>query len=66
MSIHQFHWRGGYLTAVTVYGIDSYSSERISLVLETADIDGNPEEMSNLLRGTKSFLNDNETTIVIW
>lgn len=55
MSIHQFHWRGGYLTAVTAYGIDSYSSERISLVLETADIDGNPEEMSNLLRGTKFF-----------
>jgi hypothetical protein len=55
MSIHQFHWRGGYLTVVTAYGIDSYSSERISLVLETADIDGNPEEMSNLLRGTKFF-----------
>jgi hypothetical protein len=55
MSIYQFHWRGGYFTVVTAYGIDLYSSGRISLVLETADIDGNPEQMSNLLRGTKFF-----------
>lgn len=55
MSIYQFHWRGGYFTVVTAYGIDLYSSERISLVLETADIDGNPEQMSNLIRGTKFF-----------
>lgn len=55
MSIYQFHWRGGYFIVVTAYGIDLYSSERISLVLETADIDGNPEQMSNLIRGTKFF-----------
>jgi hypothetical protein len=55
MSIYQFHWRGGYFTVVTAYGIDLYSSGRISLVLETADIDGNPEQMSNLIRGTKFF-----------
>jgi hypothetical protein len=55
MSIYQFHWRGGYFTVVTAYGIDLYSSEGISLVLETADIDGNPEQMSNLIRGTKFF-----------
>ena len=55
MSIYQFHWRGGYFTVVTAYGIDLYSSGRISLVLEADDIDGNPEEMSNLLRGTKFF-----------
>jgi hypothetical protein len=55
MSIYQFYWRGGYFTVVTAYGIDLYSSGRISLVLETADIDGNPEQMSNLIRGTKFF-----------
>lgn len=55
MSIYQFHWRGGYFTVVTAYGIDLYSLGRISLVLETADIDGNPEQMSNLIRGTKFF-----------
>ena len=55
MSIYQFHWRGGYFTVVTAYGIDLYSSGRISLVLEIADIDGNPEQMSNLIRGTKFF-----------
>ena len=55
MSIYQFHWRGGYFTVVNAYGIDLYSSGRISLVLEIADIDGNPEQMSNLIRGTKFF-----------
>ena len=65
MSIYQFHWRGGYFTVVTAYGIDLYSIGRISLVLETADIDGNPEQCQ-IWYGVQSFLNDNEITIVIW